>query len=119
MAHFCTQVVKFIFAGRNSGQQESETSPAFKCRRTRTDSRAALRWAARPSIAALGVVNYHVLGDGKYAGLPLELDPVGGIRRKFDFAGFCAQPGDDVTNRTASTKLGQQQSSVGQGRPIS
>lgn len=66
---------------------------------------AALMCAPRPSVAAFGVVDHHVLGDGKYAGLPLELDPVGGIGRKLYLPGLSAQPGDDVTNRTAATEL--------------
>src|SRR5579863_4398849 len=64
------------------------------------------------SIAALGVVDHDVLGDGKYAGLPLELDQIGGVSGQLHLSGLGPQPGDHATNRTASTKLGQQQSSV-------
>jgi hypothetical protein len=86
----------------------TEISPAFKCPSRPKQTLCVTRlWAVRPSIAALGVVNYHVLGDGKYAGLPLELDPIGGVGRKLHLPGLGPQPGDHATNRTASTKLGQ------------
>ena len=71
----------------------------------------------QPSIAAFGVMDDHVLGDGKYAGSPLELNPIRGIRSELNLARFCAKPRDDIANRTASTKLRQQESSVGRVVP--
>src|ERR1700758_3519228 len=59
----------------------------------------------------------HVFGNGKDAGLPIELDPVVGIRRKLDFAGSCPKPGNHVSNGTAATKLRQQDPSVGRVCP--
>jgi hypothetical protein len=90
VAHFCTQVVKFIFGGRNSGQQGREVRSLrhSNAHLARTDSRAAVMWATRPSVAALRVVHYHVPGDGKYAGLSLELDPISGIGRKLHLPGL-------------------------------
>ena len=112
VAHFCTQVVKLIFGGRNSGQQgrEARLLRHSNARRARSGANRlpVMLWcgARGRSIIALGVVNHHVLGDGKDAGLPLELDPISRIGRKLHLPGLGPQPGDHATNRTASTKLG-------------
>ena len=120
VAHFRAQVVKFIFAGRNSGQEQTEAQDGWYSQWP--SGSIGLPAKLKPpgqtlSIAALRVVNHHILRDGKYAGLSLELDPVGGVGCKFDDAGFGTKPGDDIPNRTPSAKLGQQQSSVGRVVP--
>src|SRR4029077_182361 len=59
----------------------------------------------------------HVFGNGKDAGLSIELDPVGGIRRKLDFPGSCPKPGDHVSNGTAAPELCNQEFPVGRVVP--
>lgn len=58
-------------------------------------------------------MGYDIFRDCQYAPLPVEFDPVGGIGRKLDFARFCSEASNDISNRTSSLKLRHQQSSVG------
>ena len=60
------------------------------------------------SVAAFGIMRHDVFGECKDAGLSVELDPVRGIRRELDFAGFCPKPGNYIPNRTSPQELGQQ-----------
>lgn len=119
LTHFRAQVVKFVFAGRNSGQKERKTTSAGTQIPAGPEQtpRVALMGCTRSSIATPRIMGQHVPGDRKDAGLPIKLYPVGGISGELDFAGFCPQPGDHVANGTASTKLCQQQSSVGRVVP--
>jgi hypothetical protein len=91
-----------------TGTKQNRGRRIFQGYLARPDSQRSSSLWAPPSIAALGVVNHHVLGDGKYAGLPLELDPIGGVGCELHLPGLGPQPRDDITNRTASTKLCQQ-----------
>jgi len=112
VAYFRVQVVNFIFGGRNTGQNRNEGDPT-----SNSDARQAtrfclvvlLRWSTRALInASLGIMRHDVFGDCKDASLSVELDSVGRIRGKLDFAGFCPQPGDYVPNRTSPLELRHQ-----------
>ena len=60
------------------------------------------------SIAGLGIMRHDVFGKCKDAGLSVELNPVCGIRGKFDLAGFSPKPSDYIPNRTCPPELRQQ-----------
>src|SRR5208282_3333099 len=111
VAYFRAEVVNFIFAGRNTGQNRNEGDPA-----SNSDARQANRfclvalllWCTLALIASLGIMRHDVFGECKDARLSVELDSVGRIRGKLDFAGFCPKPGDYVPNRTSPPELRQQ-----------
>ena len=108
VAYFRAEVVNFIFGGRNSGQSKKKTAAPALRRVSISLLRSSNVWRLWLSIAPPGIMGNHGFGDCKDAGLAIELDPVGGIRRKLDFAGFCPKPGDYVPNRTSPPELRQQ-----------
>ena len=59
-------------------------------------------------IRGLGIMNYHIFRNRKDALLPVKFDPVGGIGRELDLAGFCPKSGHHISNRTTSLKLRHQ-----------
>jgi len=59
-------------------------------------------------ICGPGIMGYHIFGDGQYALLPFEFDPVSGIGRELGFARFCSKACDCISNRTSSLQLGHQ-----------
>ena len=109
VTHFRSEVVKFIFGGRNSGQRRNgpvsnsgaSQGNGFCLVALLLDCRLAL-------IAGLGIMRQDVFGKCKDAVLSVELNPVCGIRAKLDLAGFCPKPGDYVPNRTSPPELRQQ-----------
>jgi hypothetical protein len=110
VAHFHAPVVKFIFGGRNYGQNRNEGDTIIMQARAKPkDSVVALLLDCRRAlIASLGIMRHDVFGECKYAALSIELDPVRRIRCKLDFPGFCPQPGDYIPNRTSPPELCQQ-----------
>jgi hypothetical protein len=59
------------------------------------------------SVAAFGIMGYHIFRKRQYALLPVEFDPVGGIGGKLNFARFCPKAGNYISKR-ALLKLRQQ-----------
>jgi len=59
-------------------------------------------------IRGLGIMNYHIFRNRKYAPLSVKFDPVRGIGRELNFAGFRPKSGHHISNRTTSLKLRNQ-----------
>jgi hypothetical protein len=59
-------------------------------------------------ICGLGIMKYHVFRNRQYAPLSVKFDPVRGIGRELDFAGFRPKSGHHISNRTTSLKLRNQ-----------
>ena len=81
VAHFRTEVVKFIFAGRKSGQKERKPGQVGISNRRGPGktATATLIVARESSIAARRIMGHEILGDRKNAGLTLKLDSIGGV----------------------------------------
>ena len=103
VTHFLAQVVKFIFGGRNSGQRRNEeaTLSLYDAR----NANGSQPPDSKILICGLGIMDHNIFRDRQDAPLPLKFDPVGGIGREFDFAGFCPKSGHHISNRTTPVKL--------------
>ena len=72
------------------------------------DGKGSQESESKVLIRGLGIMNYHIFRNGKYALLSVKFDPVRGIGREFDFTGFRPKSGHHISNRTTSLKLRNQ-----------
>jgi hypothetical protein len=103
VTHFRAQVVKFIFGGRNSGQRRNEEATLLLY--DAINANGSQPPDSKILICGLGIMDHNIFRNGQDAPLPVKFDPVGGIGREFDFAGFCPKSSHHTSNRTALLKL--------------
>ena len=117
VTYFRSQVVKFIFGGRNSGQTETKAGTNNFCSATfanesSADSKPRICSEATQAKALMCLVfGSWVTTSPETA--RMQLCPSNWIRSaeigcKFDLARFGPKPGDDIPNRTSPLELRHQ-----------